>query len=84
MAAWTARTAPGGMELPLRSRTAPASAERPARAWSCAVKATVQTVPPFYFASALNTGFGVDATRALLTFARRTDAALELERGALS
>jgi hypothetical protein len=39
---------------------------------------------PFHFASGLNTGFGVDATRALLTFGRRTDAALELEPGALS
>lgn len=39
---------------------------------------------PFYFASALNTGLGMDATRALLRFARRTDAAIELELGALS
>jgi hypothetical protein len=38
-----------------------------------------------YFASPLNTGFGLDATRALLTFCRRTEAAATaLEVGALS
>jgi hypothetical protein len=39
---------------------------------------------PFYFGSALNAGFGVDATRNLLTFVSRTAAALEVEVGAVS
>jgi hypothetical protein len=42
----------------------------------------------FYFGSALNTGLGVDATPNLLTFGRRTTAALkaalEIDAGALS
>jgi hypothetical protein len=42
----------------------------------------------FYFGSALNTGLGVDATPNLLTFGRRTTAALkaalEIDVGALS
>jgi hypothetical protein len=38
----------------------------------------------FHFSIPLNTCFSVDATRALLIFIRSTDAALELEPGALS
>jgi hypothetical protein len=40
--------------------------------------------PPFYCASAPNTSFGLDATRALLRFGRPVNAALEFEMGALS